>query len=193
MPGAGNQAIALNLIHWLENHSEITADTTTIIFNISEFDRIDMPCDYNHPNANKHFPLEDEFGFKWLTQNFVESQPPFNRLLQQNLGYDQIMFLNGMAIISLINYIENNRYNYRILMLKDFIHKKDLAPQFVQDFLQSKKDTIVNFDNHWGMHEFCKFNGLLSEDKFHPSQQANHLMAQHINEHLLTQRNIRHA
>jgi hypothetical protein len=60
-----------------------------------------------------------------------------------------------------------------------------LAPKFVQNFLNTRKNCIVNFDGHWGMYEFSKHNNLLRPDGFHPGSQANMLMSKYINKHLL--------
>jgi hypothetical protein len=181
--GAGNYTIGTNIVYFLELEKKYNSTNTTVIFNISDLDRIDTMCSVDHPNANKYWAWDKQLGFNWINQGgFTGQEPPFNGMLQKHMGIEQIIKVNCLSIIQCISYLELNNFNYYFMLLSDQICKD--SPTWFNEFLEERRDKWITFDNHQSMYSYALANNQIDTDGFHPSSKGQKLIAQKVKEKL---------
>jgi hypothetical protein len=182
MPAGGNISIAKNLIYTLETKPEYTPADTLVVFNLAPLDRFDVMCAVDHPNANQHFSWAKDFGFNWITSgSFTAKTPPFNGILEKNMGYDAIVNFNALELIGLITYLEDRGYHFHFIL--DNCSILTDAPTYLTDFLQAKKRHWVNFDNHLALREYCQSHNSMIDNE-HPTVAGHQLVSQQLEQHL---------
>jgi hypothetical protein len=184
MPGGGNGATGTNLIYLLETKKYIEPKNTLIGINITGLDRIDTMCAVDHPDANKHFSWNYDFGYSWITEGgFTSNMSPFYGALQKNTELEQIRISNALAIITCFCYLELHKFNYFFMIMDDLVIQ-DSPPWFL-DFLNCRQQQWITFNDHNTMHSLVKEKNLLEEDKFHPSIGGHQLIADIVIEQLV--------
>jgi hypothetical protein len=187
--GGGNHSISTNLIYLLETKKYINTNNALIGINITGLDRIDTMCAVDHPDANKHFSWDHDFGFSWITEGgFTHRGLPFNGALQKNTGLEQIHILNALAIIKCFSYLELHKFSYFFMVMDDVVIQD--SPPWLLDFLNCRQKQWITFNNYNTMHSFAKENFLLEEDKFHPTASGHKLIADVVMKQLVDKKFI---
>lgn len=187
IPGGGNQQIADNLIYLLETKKYITAENSLIGINFTGLDRIDTMCAVDHPDANKHFGWSRDFGFGWITEgSFVNKSAPFNGALQKNMELTQVQRSNLLNIVKLLSYLNINGFKYFFMMMNDEIIEQPI----VRSNVCTNQERWVHFGNFDNMKSFVTNQGLLAEDRFHPSKSGHEQIAKTIFEFLIDKKLI---
>lgn len=177
MPGGGNKSIAHNLIYYLESKSYLDLEKTFIGFNISGLDRIDTICTVTHPDANKHFSWDKDFGFGWITSGgWTSKKSPFFGVLEKHMGYEQTIIDNCLTVSSLIAFLDFKKVKYRFMLMEDKIYQQ--GPNWWMQMLR-KNPNLIRPDG-LNMFEWSKKNNCLMDDRFHPSDEANQYFAKVI-------------
>ena len=189
IPGGGNCATSTNLIYLLETKKYIEPKNTLIGINITGLDRIDTMCAVDHPDSNKNFSWNHDFGYSWITEGgFTSNIPPFYGVLQKNTEIEQISISNALAMIKCFSYLELHKFNYFFMVMDDLVIQ-DSPPWFL-DFLNCRRQQWITFDDHITMHSLAKGKNLLEEDKFHPSISGYQLIADMVLEQLVDKKLI---
>ena len=185
IPGGGNIAAGYNIVYLLETKESFTSNDTLILFNITGLDRVDTMCYCDHPQANSSFSWNQDFGFGWITEGgfthgrfWRDGGLPFKRLLQKNMGLDQIITVNSLSIINTITYLEANNFQYAFMLMDQYI--ETAAPDFLKRFLDNRSAHYITFDGVSNMYEYCKQNSLLGWDQFHPSREGHSAIADFV-------------
>ena len=182
IPGCGNTAIAKNLIYTLEAKIEYTPNDTVVIFNIAPLDRVDIMCDIDHPNANKYFSWAHDLGFGWITNgSFIARIPPFNGIIEKNMGFDAVVNYNALEIVGLVTYLESRGYNFHFML--DNINILADAPNYLVNFLNSKTKHWIQFDECRALREYCQDKQLMADTE-HPNLEGHQLIADAVMQHL---------
>lgn len=183
IPGGGNVASGYNIVYLLETKKFFTSDSTLVLFNITGLDRVDTICYKDNSYANSSFSWNNDFGFGWITEGgFTAKMPPFNGMLQKNIGLAQIITANSLSIINTITYLEANNFQYAFMLMDQ--HIETAAPDFLKRFLDKRSTHYVNFDSISNMHEYCKHRTLLSNDQFHPGKEGYNAIADFVYQHI---------
>ena len=171
IPGGGNIAAGYNIVYLLETKESFTSNDTLILFNITGLDRVDTMCYCDHPQANSSFSWNQDFGFGWITEGgfthgrfWRDGGLPFKRLLQKNMGLDQIITVNSLSIINTITYLEANNFQYAFMLMDQYI--ETAAPDFLKRFLDNRSAHYITFDGVSNIYEYCKQNTWLKKDQF---------------------------
>lgn len=178
IPGGGNIASSFNLKWFLMNHKEFSCDNTTILFNLTGLGRYDLLVDPDHPDANQHFSWANYCGFSWITSGGFVNKNPYFLTIQQNSGYENFVKLNQMAIIDLFTFIELHNFKYAFMCMDNDILNRD-KNDFFSEFIDKRQDKLIKFKNYH-MHEYCRANGLLADDGFHPGTKGYQEIANHV-------------
>lgn len=182
IPGGGNQQISNNLIYLLESKKHLEPKNTLIGINITGLDRFDLMCPIDHPDANKYFSWQQDFGYGWITEgSFCNSAPPFNGKLQKNIGIEQLILYNCLAIIQCFSYIELQGFRYFFMLMDNNILKD--SPEWFKNFVLNNSH-FVKFDQVNNMHDFAQQQKELSTDGFHPSKNGYKMIAQQVKDFL---------
>lgn len=189
VPGNGNHAIGTNLTYLLETKTDIKPEDTLIGINITGLERIDIMCAVNHPDANKYFSWDKDFGYGWITENiFVNKIPPFHGTLQKNMELAQVQRLNAIAIIKCFSYLELKKFNYFFMVMDHYVIED--SPQWFLDFLNARQDKWVTLEGYKDMWSFSKDKNLLAEDKLHPTVQGQQYISNIVMKHLIDKKLI---
>ena len=181
--GGGNISSGFNIVYLLETKKFFTSDDTLILFNITGLDRVDTMCYNDNSYANSSFSWNKDFGFGWITEGgFTSKLPPFNGMLQKNIGVDQIITTNSLSIINTITYLEANNFQYAFMLMDQ--HVETDAPDFLRRFLNNRSKYYITFDGISNMHEYCKQNTWLKKDQFHPSHEGYSRIADFVYRHI---------
>lgn len=182
IPGNGNYSIATNLIYYLETKKYIDPSEILIGINITGLNRTDIMCPVKHPDANPYFSWDQEFGYGWITYSeFGVNKPPFGNSLQKNIGYEQLVRINCMAVVQCLSYLELKKFNYFFMVMNNTV--LDDSPEWFRKFIDEHSSHWITFDQHLTMHAFTESLGLL--EKLHPNKEAHRIMAQKIYDQLV--------
>jgi hypothetical protein len=177
--GGGNIASGYNIVYLLETKKFFTSNETLILFNITGLDRIDTLCYHDHAQSNSSFSWNKDFGFGWITEGgFTTKMPPFNGMLQKNIGFEQTIIANSLAIINTVTYLEANNFQYAFMLMDQHIESN--SPDFLKRFLNARLDRCITFDKIKDMHTYCKENNWLSNDQFHPDKEGYNTIADFV-------------
>ena len=181
--GGGNLSASYNLLFYLENRFCDPADTL-VIFNLTEFFRIDLICPVDHPDSTRWFSWDKDFGFSWIIEPlFEDKKSPFHGKLQKNMGFEQTIMLNSLHVLALFSYLENRGYRYYFMLMSQ--ECLDHAAPFLQEKIKQNQNRFINFPGHECMKEYVSDLGLTSS-KFdhHPSTIGHKVIADSVFERL---------
>jgi hypothetical protein len=183
IPGGANIAAGHNIVYLLETKKFFTANDTLVMFNITGLDRFDIMCYSDHENSNPTFSWNQDFGFGWLTTGgFTTKGMPFKGMLQKNIGFEQTIIANSLAIINTVTYLEANNFQYAFMLMDQHIESN--SPDFLKRFLNARLDRCITFDKIKDMHTYCKENNWLSNDQFHPGKEGYNAIADFVYRHI---------
>jgi len=181
LSGGGNISIASNLVYFLQSKSYIDPAEILIVFNISGLDRSDTMCPVDHPDANTTFSWSQDFGYGWITSGgFLggKSGTPFKGLLQKNMGIENIITFNCLALTQALGYLEHRKFHYAFMVMDDQVLTD--CPDWFMDVLNKYQSKWIQFEHSKTMNGHCAINGLLDTDHFHPSTAGHADIADHV-------------
>jgi hypothetical protein len=156
IPGGGNQQINNNLVYLLESKKYIEPKNTLIGINITGLDRVDLMCPIDHPDVNENFSWQQDFGFGWINEgSFCNYTPPFNGKLQKNIGIEQVILYNCLAIIQCFSYMELQGFKYFFMLMDNDILKD--SPAWFKNFVLHNNH-LVRFNQVNNMHDFVQIH-----------------------------------
>lgn len=137
-------------------------------------------CPVDHPDANGYFSWDHDLGFGWITDtDFTGRAPPFNGLLQKNIGIEQAETLSCLSIMQLLLYLESNRFNYLFMIMNNYILVD--SPDWFMNFLKRRKDKWITFDRYQTVYDYVRSNNLTHEEyRMSPSIDGHKLIAQTV-------------
>ena len=178
MPGGGNLAAGVNLIYYLETHF-CDPQTTLVLFNVTEFDRIDTATRY-HPDSNPHFSWADDMGIEWITEgSFVANCKPFNGMLQKNIGYETTVVFNVLQAILVQEYLCGRGYKYKWMYMSDRCIEQ--IPNDLRSSMLRFENDRISFGDYHSMREWVlSMDMTISEKDDHPNKQGHKKIADRI-------------
>jgi hypothetical protein len=178
--GAGNQLITHTLTYYLETQFW-DPTKTKIIFNISGMHRIDMPCDPEHPDAVDDWPWAQRLKLGWLTSKGDIPQGALLIEVNRQQGFRSTSRDNALRVSLLIHYLLAKRIPFWFMLMDNGVLWD--MPVWLRQFLEAQPN-YIQFGNRPSMHSYCKHNGWLSADDFHPSVFGHARIADQVAEHL---------
>ena len=169
--GHGNMLIATSLIEVLTRYP-YPPDETLVLFNISWSDRLDIPCSFLSPDSSQHVTWSPDL------IPFTYMDPPGStagsalRKIVKNLGIEHIESLSCIALTSLFNFLENQKFNYRFLLGGNF----DRYTQ-VQHVIKPYLNKLIVLDKETpSIAEFVVANQL-NKDIIHPNPEGHQVIS----------------
>jgi len=114
----GNMLIAHSILECI-NKFNYTPEDTLVVINISEPWRLDLPCEYDHPEVDKKYiPWNQSF----LPYSYLNTQDESATIskLKKNIGFEQIGTVSSNSIDFLFNFLQNKKIDFYFLLMNDF-------------------------------------------------------------------------
>lgn len=154
----GNQLITNSIIEVLTRFP-YDPKTTLVLFNVTWPTRLDVPCDFDHPDRSKFIPWsKDLIPYTYLA---TDSKPA--KHCYKHIGSEQVEQMNYLALRNLFNFLENNQFNYKFILAKNFSDYPALS-----SIINSRQQLIKLEQDNVGIVEFVTARGL-NRDIIHPT------------------------
>lgn len=181
MPGGGNLAAGINLIYYLDQHF-CDPQTTLVLFNVTEFDRIDTATRY-HPDSNPNFSWSEDMGIEWITEgSFLSKLKPFHGMLQKNMGYETTVLFNVLQSLLVHEYLHSRAFDYRWMYMSD--RCRDQIPGHLRSTMHRFEKYQIKFGEFASMYEYVASMSMLQRDNLHPDMQGHKKIAHQVLEAL---------
>jgi hypothetical protein len=162
----GNQLTANSIIEMLSRY-HYNPKTTLVLFNITWPSRLDVPCDFDHPDRSKFIPWASNL----IPYTYLSTDSKAAHHCYKHMGGEQVERMNSLALINLFNFLENNQFNYRFLLAKDFSEYKTFY-----SIIQTRKKNLISLDSdNAGIVEFVTANKL-NRDIIHPTVEGHRII-----------------
>jgi hypothetical protein len=174
----GNILIVHTLLEIL-NKFPYDPEHTLIVFNLSDPARLDLPCEFNHVDA-------DHTHILW-TKNIIDhsylklsgSDTKINKIIRL-MGIDQVEQFTSNAVELLFTLLEHRKYNFYFMMMKNYINHRYLGP-----VIEKYKDRLINLSPGISMYDFCQLtNNYISKLDEHPTINGHKLIADAVYSHI---------
>jgi hypothetical protein len=170
----GNQLIANSIVEMLTRYQYDPA-ITLVLFNITWPSRLDIPCDFDHPDRSKFVPWNKSL----IPYSYLTVDSKITHYLYKHMGADQVEQMNCIALINLFNFLENNLYNYRFVLAKDFSDYTTF-----NSIIKSKQKNFISLNNkNPGITEFVTANNL-NKDIIHPTTAGHEAISNIVIDHI---------
>jgi hypothetical protein len=171
----GNFLIAQTL--WSVLHQfPYDPSNTLILFNVSISSRLDIPCEFNHPNASKFIP----WGPELCPHSYLEKDSKVFKEFSKNIGLDIVPELGYTQIDLLFNYLENKNYQYFFLLTE----KTDLENKNFLRIIEPRVDRLISLTPGPGLLEFSSLSGHNTENGYHPDEVGRKIISDQVREFL---------
>jgi hypothetical protein len=164
----GNQLISNSIIEMLTRY-QYNPGETLILFNITWPTRLDIPCDFDHPDRSKFVPWTQDL----IPYTYLDNKSKPVQHCYKHMGADQVEQMNCISLINLFNFLENNNFlNYKFILAKDFSEHKNLSA-----IIKSRQQNFIPLDTiNQGIVEFVTANNL-NRDIIHPSVEGHKIIS----------------
>ena len=184
IPGGGNTAAAVSLVHFLHTKRYFSRHDTLVMFNITGLERIDTICSPDHPDANTNFSWGQDLGFGWITEGeFNTKASPFFGGRQKHQGHSETIVYNTTQLISAMAYLNHNQFDWYFMIMDNNVISD--APDFFKSALDQNTSRWIRPQGHASMHDFCLANNLLEKDNFHPNNHGHRALCNLVGEHIV--------
>lgn len=166
--GHGNILISMTLIEALTKYSAYNPENTLVLFNLTDLGRLDVPCPHDHPDKTNDVPWDDTI----LPFTFLSNTAKISSTICKNIGIEQIEIMSQHAVLALLNFLEQRKFNYRFMIMHEY--SKD-----------SKMESIIK--PHWSrlvdlpggsMTNYCIMNNVtISKTDMHPNQTGHEMLS----------------
>jgi hypothetical protein len=165
----GNILVAMSLIETLTRYPAYQPSNTLVVFNLTDPARLDTACAHNHPDCSTRISWSKEI----LPLAFLCPDSKTNNSIRKNVGIDQIEIMSQHAVLSLLNFLEQKKFNYRFIMMRNYLKHAGMA-----NVLKDYQHNLITLPGV-GMEEYCIMNNLtISKHDTHPNQQGHTAIAE---------------
>lgn len=162
----GNALISQTLI-WALTHFDYSPKDTVVLFNISESMRLDIPCEWQHPDRSRFVDWpSDLIPYTYLDRSYHSHNTVF-----KHMGMDQVGRMSNYHLVSLFSFLESKGFRYNFVTMKNFT--KD---SFIGDTIRQYQHRMIKTDP-LGFWEWSASRGQLASDGAHPNRDAHQAMA----------------
>jgi hypothetical protein len=170
----GNILIANNIMSIL-NKFKYDPKETMVMFNISDPGRLDVICDYTHPDACLHCSWDQSIlPFKYLSRRSQQFKD-----IEKTMGIDQIELLSSNMLLGMMSFLQQNGFNFRFMVMSDFQFSEPLTTVVTQ-FCEN----MIELTPGPSMSQFVNALELNLSDGFHPDITGHAEIANHVLENL---------
>lgn len=174
----GNILIAHSIIELLSNFN-YSPDNTLILFNLSNFYRYDVPCDFSNFNASPWVSWSSNI----IPYTFYNMRSKKHKSLIKEIDETTIQNITANHVNFLFNFLSNNQYKFYFLMMEDYFQSSLKIKNVISKF----RDHLICLDKNNNMMEFCLKNNItVSETDHHPSKLGHEIISDIVHQHITT-------
>lgn len=171
--GHGNQFVAGTIIDLLTRYPYHPRHTL-VLFNITFPHRLDIPCDFRHPDRSTSVPWNSTL----LPYTYLSMRSRLQRKFHAHQGNEQVKNSSRLAMVNLFNYLENRGFDFRFTLCMDFTRDAILAP-----VIEKYQQYLVSLEDGIGIREFVVARNL-THDACHPTVEGHKHIADKVIQHL---------
>jgi hypothetical protein len=168
--------LTANVILECLNKFHYNSNDTLVVLNITEPTRLDLPCAYDHPDAdNQSIPWNQDL----ISHSYFKKHSEFIKRAEKNIGLEQVAQMTSNSLELLFNFLQNRGLDFYFLNMNRF-----------DDFCLAR--VLYQFGNHHikltpgpSMYEYCQeTKTYISESDPHPNKQAHQQIANIIHDRI---------
>jgi hypothetical protein len=166
--GRGNYYVAYTLIDFL-SRNPYPVDNTLVLFNLSQPERIDIPCAFDHPDSCLHVLHPRTI----ISHSWINAGSHLHKNLIKNIGFEQIFCQSRVAVLSLLSFLKCQGYRYKFICMRDYTQDPYMA-------------NIINHDTNridlWPGKGIVEFATAIDElkDPVHPTVRGHRLISEQV-------------
>lgn len=164
----GNILISMTLIEALTRYSEYSSENTLVIFNLTDLGRLDIPCSYSHPDRTSDAPWNNTI----LPFTFLSNKSKIYSTIAKNIGVEQIEIMSEHAILALLNFLEQRKFNYRFMIMQEYSKNSNM-----EGIIDKHRHSLVELPGG-SMVNYCIMNkATISKTDMHPNLKGHEMLA----------------
>ena len=166
--------IVSNIILELLKKYNYNRDDTLIVFDVAYFERFDIPCDFDNPDASKFISWDKSI----IPYSYLSRQSLQYSKIEKTVGLDNVPSLSLNALEYLCSYLDYNNFEYAFVPIENFkTHSK------FNSLIKNRQHRFIDLNPGTGMKEFAELTNNQHENKYHPCDNGHKLIAQNIISH----------
>jgi hypothetical protein len=175
--GHGNILVANSILDCI-NQFLYTPNETLVIVNLSEPWRFDLPCPYDHVDA-------DHANIPWnqslIACSYLYRSSKTMVQLEKNIGFDQIEYFTSNAIEFLFNFLENQKIKFYFLTMNDFSQTR------LQKVIDKFDSRHIHLTPGKSMIEYCQItDNFMASNDLHPSTDAHEKISDQVYDYIVS-------
>lgn len=167
--GHGNQFVRSTIIDLLERYP-YPPRHTLVLFNVTYSHRLDVPCDFRHPDRSTSVPWTPDV----LPYTWIDMRASVQHRFHEHIGNDQVKIMSAQALSTLFAWLERHGYEYRFLLGFNLFRDPVLCP-----VLERNRSRLIELDQHVGIKEFAIANDA-THDACHPTPRGHAMIADRV-------------
>jgi len=167
--GHGNQFVRSTIVDLLDRYP-YPPRHTLVLFNVTYSHRLDVVCDWRHPNISTSVPWSADV----LPYTYLDMRSSVQRSFHEHMGNPQVKMMSAQALATLFAWLDHKGFNYRYVLGFDLFKDPVLQP-----VLDNYRKNLVILDEHVGIKEFCVANSVTHDD-CHPTVQGHAMIADRV-------------
>jgi hypothetical protein len=175
----GNILIAQSLRWMLDNYNYNPANTL-VLFNVSMPTRLDIPCEFENPNASHYVPWSRDL----IPYTYLRRDSKTYQTIEKQVGLDIVPDLSWAELDFLSCYLEHRGYNYYFLLTENYLDDEKFCRWAV-----NRRSRLIEITPGTGMCEFAAITGHNTENGYHPDAQGREIIKNQVKQFLLDQYN----
>lgn len=179
--GHGNILIAQSL-RWILKQFSYDRDVTMVMFNVSVPMRLDIPCEFDHPDASPWVHWQQDL----VPHTYLNRKSRTHRNIEKQVGLDIVPSLGWAQLDFLAHYLENRGFEYCFLLTENYLDDPDFC-----DWVEPRQSRMITLDPGVGLTEFARDSGHNTENGYHPDAQGRRIVVDQVREFLSQRFNIR--
>jgi hypothetical protein len=172
----GNFLIADTILYLLTNY-QYTPNNTLVIFNISMPTRLDIPCEFTHPDVSKFLPWNENL----IPFAYLDRTCRSYKNIEKNIGLDLVPLMSWQKIDFLCNWLENQKYNYLFLTTENHNNVKEF-----QQIVNPRRNLFIDLDPGVGLLEWSALTKNNTKNNYHPDEKGRELISDLVIEKIKT-------
>lgn len=166
--GHGNTLTAMNIMQVLTKF-DYDPVTTMIMFNITDAGRLDVMCDWHHPQASQYCTWPQQV----LPYRYLDPNSEVQQTVKKNMGLEQVETVSCHALQGLMCFLKENKFQFKFLTMRDYTNHSPLSA-----LIQQHEAHWIPLSTSAGMMEYAQAQGLtVSQRDPHPTVQGQKLIA----------------
>lgn len=170
----GNILIAHSL-RWILQRFHYDPAVTMVMFNVSIPMRLDIPCEFDHPDASPRVPWKQDL----IPHTYLHRESRTHRAIEKQVGLDIVPDLGWAELDFLAHYLEHRGYQYCFLLTEDYTGDAGF-----RRWASSRWSRLITLDPGVGLTEFARDSGHNTENNYHPDAQGRRIVVDRVRDFL---------